>query len=210
MFERLDPDPFPRCEGASLPRPGSKVPLRPQLQHGGAAMSPACARCLALGHVKCHCCWPVKCHACFASGHVSASCPQPAIKSRQATDKGKGKTAPIKLLSWFSSSTHLGPSQPPLFNSFGELVAALSPPWAKPKLVPELIVTWHLCSDSSQVGRERPYLNALTYLDPLAWSLATSSPSPDSYMSAATPPPSEEENVNSKLQCTPSPPVNEL
>ena len=60
-----------------------------------------------------------------------------------------------------------------MFNSFEELVAALSPPWAKLKLVPELIIPWHFRPDPLQVGRERPDLNIPATLAPLAWSLAT-------------------------------------
>lgn len=119
--------------------------------------------------------------------------------ARQTAHKDKELAAPFNSLNWFNSTICSGLSLPPMFNSFREWIAALSPSWAKPKLVPELIVPWQARSVPPQVGQERLDLNIPANIGPLAWSLATPSPSPATCVSAAITAPPKRENPNSKL-----------
>lgn len=46
------------------------------------------------------------------------------FKPRYAGDKGEEKVAPFKQPNWFRAPVKPGPSQPPTFNSFRELLMA--------------------------------------------------------------------------------------
>lgn len=157
--------------------------LRPPLRRGGAAIVSPCSRCLAPDHGRRACCWPIRCHACDTSGHVSASCPVKVIKPRQAAGKMKELTTLINSLSWFKFVIRSGPSAPPIFNSFGDMVAAFRLLGPNQNFVPEFIVPWHLRPSPPQMGCEWPDLNLPANLDPSARSLAAPSPSPATSLS---------------------------
>lgn len=110
-----------------------------RLLNGGTAPALFCIRCLASGHVRSNCSSPIKCRACFASRHVEASCPRPVIKPPFSGDRLNGKMAPFGTPGWFKKCATSGPSQPPIFNSFGDWAMTLLPPWAQSNRVPEAI-----------------------------------------------------------------------
>jgi hypothetical protein len=137
-----------------------------------------CARCLAPGHARSNCHWPIRCSTCRVSRHVMASCPVVAFKRGQSSNGGNGKAALVATSDWFKISEVPGPSSPPIFNSFGEMEKALLLTWAPQ--IPRTTVgnSWAKPASPCLLGCQ----NAATFLnvEPALWSLATSSASPPS------------------------------
>ena len=142
-FDRLEP----RRKPAQLERPQSHRNLIPKNLR-------QCPRCLSVGHAREACRQPIKCHACLTSGHIAASCNVSRLNSLLPDPSLKGKAVAKPHDAWFTVAPNAGPSKPPVFSSFGELMKARFPSWAEIETPPSICVPW-TSSVPLQVGHPK-------------------------------------------------------
>lgn len=187
VFDRIE---FPKAHAKPVsPAQSSVLPVR-------------CSRCLSPNHLRSSCHQPIRCHACLGWGHVVASCAVSVahlqrqnpdqIKEKAAaeinakarwSDRLKEKAATVVNTSarpFDSNATGPTSSSPPIFKSFGELAKALWPSWAATIVEPEVIVPWTL-PQSMMVGLNSEAEGSPQHLNPVNWTLNTSSFSPSQH-----------------------------
>jgi len=113
-----------------------------------------------------------------------------AFNGGQASLQLNGKAAPVEHLDWFKTPA-VGPSVAPMFNSFHEAFAHLSPYWAAPSRGCAVFVD----TEAHDVPDSRP---STINVEPTSWTLGT--PSSPLLRAVTTVP--DAENHNLELQCS--------